>query len=131
MVVQIIIYYCYQHYNNKFRTLLILHVQFEWHRNGTSYFSCFKTKFNAYILNYVEASYGKFGLTSVQSDRCRQSLDMNSSALVLILYIFEFHIKWNKRPTGLNGHLRLYTDFLFDFLGLIFVYQQPHHRISN
>ena len=38
----------------------------------------------------------------------------------------------NKRPTGLNGHpeyQRLYSDFLSE--GLIFAYQQPHHRVNK
>ena len=43
------------------------------------------------------------------------------------------HYFINKRPTGLNVHLsirlRLYTDFMSE--GLIFVYQQPHHRIND
>ena len=35
----------------------------------------------------------------------------------------------NNRSTGLNGHLRLYTDFLSE--RLIFVYQQPHHGMKE
>ena len=35
----------------------------------------------------------------------------------------------NKGPTGLNSQLRLYTEFLSE--GLIFAYQQPHHRINK
>ena len=39
----------------------------------------------------------------------------------------------NNRPTGLNdrspGYQRLYTDFLSK--GLIFAYQQLHHRINE
>ena len=35
----------------------------------------------------------------------------------------------NKRPTGLNGHLSI-RDFTLS-KGLIFVYQQPHHRINE
>ena len=45
-----------------------------------------------------------------------------------VMYMSYFY----KRPTGHNGHLRyqrLYTDFLSE--GLIFVYQQPHHRINE
>ena len=49
---------------------------------------------------------------------------MSSSTLLIIL---------NKRPTGLNGtpseYKILYTDFLSEWL--IFIYQQPHHRINK
>ena len=43
-----------------------------------------------------------------------------------------YEIKLNKRPTVLNSHLmyqRLYTDFFSE--GLIFAYQQAHHRINK
>ena len=39
-----------------------------------------------------------------------------------------FHI-YNKRPTDLNGHLRIRNFTLTLSEGLIFVYQQPLHRI--
>ena len=37
----------------------------------------------------------------------------------------------NKRPTGLNGHLSIRDFTLVLSEGLIFVYQQPHHRINE
>ena len=54
---------------------------------------------------------------------CKYSL---SSYNFPALYQLKF---CNKRPTSYNRHPRLYNDFMSE--GLIFAYQQPHHRINK